>query len=195
MHKKIFLNEHISFINIFLILLLSILTIIPIVYQDDLISLSTRLLRKYSQEHFDLVLFFLTAISSSPIALPVWPFPVIGIVLGYPINKLIFLITIASVAGSTMTYFLGRYFNNRRFILRKFPKIHENKWTEGKSFWSITAVLFGGTALPLPVDILYAASGIKRYPVLSFLLTIFLARLIGYSILVHGWENIKRFLI
>lgn len=153
MYKKIFLNEHINFVNIFLIIFVIFITVVPIVYQDELISLSINLMKRYSRDHFDLALFSLTAICSSPLAVPVWPFPVIGIVLGYPASKLISLITLASVAGSTITYFIGRYFNNNGFILRKFPGIQSNKWTDGKSFWSITAMLFGGTVLPLPTDI------------------------------------------
>ena len=168
--------------------------ILPFIYRDEIVGIGEALLMRYGQESIDLILYGLTTISSTPLALPVWIYAVLGSMLGFDPVRVIIIMGLGSMSGSTITYFLARYFGKSAFIKRNFPNIEKHPWTEGRSLWVISLILFIGAASPIPFDILYAACGLKRYPVLLFAPIVFVAFSIKFAYLFYGYDLIQSYL-
>ena len=168
--------------------------ILPFIYRDEIVGIGEALLMRYGQESIDLILYGLTTISSTPLALPVWIYAVLGSMLGFDPVRVIIIMGLGSMSGSTITYFLARYFGKSAFIKRNFPNIEKHPWTEGRSLWVISLILFIGVASPVPFDILYAACGLKRYPVLLFAPIVFVAFSIKFAYLFYGYDLIQSYL-
>lgn len=152
-------------------------------FQDDLTAIGTTLIEKYGQQRLDIVLLLVTAVSSSPLALPIWGYALIGIAMGYSIWRLALVMAIGSALGSWATYGLGRYSGRHPWVRRWFPNVEKHPWTTGKSLTMVTWILFIGTASPLPLDVMYVACGAKRYPVFLFPIVMVGARFVRYAYL------------
>jgi len=164
---------------------------LPLIFREEIITVGKTLLITYGQDRIDFILYILTTVSSTPIALPVWIYAILGSMLGFEPIRLIIVMGLGSMTNSTITYYLARYFGKSKFIKRNFPNIENHPWTEGRSFWVISLILFAGAASPIPFDILYVACGLKRYPILLFAPIIFIAFIIKFGYLFYGYELIK----
>lgn len=142
------------------------------------------MLTEYGQDKVDIILYFVTLISSSPVSVPVWTYAALGSLLGYEPGRLILVMSLGAMTGSSVTYFIGRYFGMTRFVRRNFPDIENHRWTRGKSVWVVSLILFGGAVSPMPFDVMYAACGMKRFPILLFSPILFLAWSIKLSVVV-----------
>jgi len=157
--------------------------VLTAIFNDDIKVFGEYLMTTYGQEWVDGILFLLTAVSSSPLALPIWAYALIGVGLGYGIIHLAIVMAFGSATGSLVTFIVGRYFGESNWLKKKFPSVHKHPWTNGKSRWYVTLMLFVGTASPIPCDIFYVACGVKRYPTLLFWVTMVAARFVRYCYL------------
>ncbi len=164
------------------------------IFKDDINNFGMDIMRRYGQTQVDIILYLITAISASPLVLPIWQYVMIGVAMGYGIVHLAIVMALGSATGSVITYYIGRYFGNSKFIRTKFPKAQNHPWVNGRSKWFVTAALFLGTASPIPFDILYFASGIKRYPVLLLFFACVGGRIIRYMYLGYGFDFFSRWL-
>ncbi|GJM15700.1 MAG: hypothetical protein DHS20C13_10270 [Thermodesulfobacteriota bacterium] len=165
--------------------------VLPFIYREEIVNIGKTLLLTYGQDRIDIVLYLITTVSSTPIALPVWIYAILGSMLGFEPIRLIIIMGLGSMSGSTITYSIARYFGKSKFIKRNFPNIENHPWTEGRSFWVISLILFAGAASPMPFDILYAACGLKRYPILLFAPIVFIAFTIKFAYLFYGYDLIQ----
>ena len=172
-------------ITVFIILLGMVITGL---FKDDIKSLGVDLMVRFGQNWVDLILFLLTAVSSTPLALPIWGYAQAGIALGYNVFRLASIMAVGSASGSIVTYYLGRYFVHTGFVQKWFPNITRHPWTEGRSKKYVTFFLFLGTASPIPCDVLYAACGFKRYPAVLFWVIMVAARFVRYLYLGYGFK-------
>ncbi len=166
---------------------------LPFIFKEEIVNIGKTLLLTYGQDRIDIVLYLITTVSSTPLALPVWIYAILGSMLGFEPIRLIIIMGLGSMSGSTITYFIARYFGKSKFIKRNFPNIENHPWTEGRSFWVISLILFAGAASPIPFDILYAACGLKRYPILLFAPIVFIAFTIKFAYLFYGYDLIQSF--
>jgi membrane protein YqaA with SNARE-associated domain len=157
-------------------------------FKDEINAFGVDLLNRYGQGWVDVVLFLLTAVSSTPLVLPIWGYAQAGVAIGYSIVHLAIVMAVGSATGSLVTYYLGRVLGDTRFVQRKFPNLRTNRWTEGRSKRMVTLFLFLGTASPIPSDVLYAACGFKRFPVFLFYVTMVAARFVRYSYLAYFFK-------
>jgi len=162
--------------------------VLTAIFKQDILRFGEYLMTTYGQDRVDGVLFLLTAISSTPLALPIWAYALVGISLGYTVMRLAVVMALGSATGSLVTFLLGKYFGETAWVRKRFPNIHEHPWTHGRSKWFVTAALFLGTASPIPFDVLYVAAGVKRYPTLAFWVTMVLARFVRYVYLGLGFR-------
>ena len=186
-----------KFINLtFAFAALVILTsiVVPLLFQEEIISLGQDLLIRYGQDRIDLILYLITTISSTPLALPVWIYAVLGAMLGFEPARLIIVMGLGSMSGSIITYFVARYFGKSRFIKKNFPNIENNPWTHGRSKRVISVILFLGAASPIPFDIMYAACGMKRFPIALFAPITFISFSIKFTYLFYGYDLIKNYI-
>lgn len=161
--------------------------LVPMIFGDLFFRTGRRMLDSLGAGELDAGLYILTAVSSTPLALPVWCYAVLGRMLGMEPVRLITVIGSGAATGSTMTYLLGRYFGNTRFARKHFPGIENHQWTSGRSVRAISLLLFAGALSPLPFDVMYAACGAKRYPVYLFTPIVFLAWTSRITLLVWGF--------
>ena len=126
--------------------------------------------------------------------LPVWGYVVAGAALGMSIVRLSAVMALGSALGSYITFMIGRYMGDRAWVKRRFPDLHKNHWTHGKSRLYVTLILFFGTASPLPCDVIYAACGAKRYPAIPFVITMVAGRFVRYIYLGYGFLYVSNFL-
>ncbi len=164
------------------------------IFKDEINGFGADIMRRYGQTQVDIILYFITAISASPLVLPIWQYVMIGVAMGYSIVRLSIVMALGSATGSVITYYIGRYFGNSKFITKKFPKAHNHPWVEGRSKWFVTGALFLGTASPIPFDILYFACGIKRYPVGLLFVACVAGRIIRYLYLGYGFGFFSRWM-
>lgn len=186
-----------KFINLtFAFAALVILTsiVVPLLFQEEIISLGQDLLIRYGQDRVDLILYLITTISSTPLALPVWIYSVLGAMLGFEPARLIIVMGLGSMSGSIITYFVARYFGKSRFIKKNFPNIENHSWTHGRSKRVISVILFLGAASPIPFDIMYAACGMKRFPIALFAPITFISFSIKFTYLFYGYDLIKNYI-
>lgn len=186
-----------KFINLtFAFAALVILTsiVVPLLFQEEIISLGQDLLIRYGQDRVDLILYLITTISSTPLALPVWIYAVLGAMLGFEPARLIIVMGLGSMSGSIITYFVARYFGKSRFIKKNFPNIENHPWTHGRSKRVISVILFLGAASPIPFDIMYAACGMKRFPIALFAPITFISFSIKFTYLFYGYDLIKNYI-
>ena len=149
---------------------------------------------RYGQDRVDLILYLITTISSTPLALPVWIYSVLGAMLGFEPARLIIVMGLGSMSGSIITYFVARYFGKSRFIKKNFPNIENHSWTHGRSKRVISVILFLGAASPIPFDIMYAACGMKRFPIALFAPITFISFSIKFTYLFYGYDLIKNYI-
>ena len=161
------------------------------IFQDDINYFGTQLMEQYGQEKVDVILFLLTAISSTPLMLPIWGYVMAGVAMGYDVIRLASVMALGSATGSFVTFVLGRYFGQSNFVKRKFPNLQKHPWTEGRSRTIVTLFLFLGTASPIPCDVFYAACGLKRYPMAMFWVTMVLGRFVRYCYLGYCFKFFK----
>jgi membrane protein YqaA with SNARE-associated domain len=162
--------------------------IIASIFREDIHAYGMNIMENYGKEYVDLVLLLVTAISSTPLALPIWTYSLAGIALGYNIYRLAFVMGVGSALGSLVTYFMGRFFGQTEWVKKRFPKVVKHPWTHGKSRFYTTLVLFLGTASPIPCDVLYVACGVKKYPSILFLITMTAARFVRYVYLGYFFK-------
>jgi membrane protein YqaA with SNARE-associated domain len=168
--------------------------ILTAIFQEDLFSAGQSLMEQYGQDQIDIILFLLTAVSSTPLMLPIWGYALVGVAMGYDVVHLSIVMALGSATGSTVTYLLGRYFGQRRWVKRKFPNLQKHPWTHGRSIWMVTLFLFLGTASPIPCDVFYAACGVKRYSIWLFWPTMVAARFVRYCYLAYGFDLFQNLL-
>jgi len=178
---------NLTFILVTVFLILFGMVIIGL-FKDDIKSFGVDLMVRFGQKWVDLILLLLTAVSSTPLALPIWGYAQAGIALGYNVFRLASIMAVGSALGSMVTYYLGRYFVHTGFVQKWFPNITRHPWTEERSKKYVTLFLFLGTASPIPCDVLYAACGFKRYPEILFLVVMVTARFVRYLYLGYGFK-------
>jgi membrane protein YqaA with SNARE-associated domain len=167
---------------------------ITAIFKEDIFAFGQSLMERYGQTEIDVILFLLTAVSSSPLALPIWGYALVGVAMGYNVVHLAAVMALGSATGSLVTFLLGRFFGSRDWVQRKFPNLQKHPWAYGRSRLMVTMFLFLGTASPLPCDVFYAACGLKRYPTLLFWVTMVAARFVRYLYLGFGFDVFKEFL-
>ena len=175
-----------AFLVTAVLILISI--ILPLLFREEFLRFGENLLTSYGQERIDLILYVLTVISSSPVALPVWTYAAFGSLLGYESIRLILVMSFGAMTGSSITYLLGRYFGGTGFVRKYFPNVHNHHWTGGRSVWVVSLILFGGAVSPIPFDVMYAACGVKKFPAILFSPILFTAWAIRLSIVVYGFK-------
>ncbi|MCZ6639515.1 MAG: hypothetical protein O6830_06075, partial [Candidatus Dadabacteria bacterium] len=74
--------------------------VLPLVYREEIIGIGHSFLLRYGQDRIDFILYFITTISSTPLALPVWIYAVLGSMLGYEPLRLIIIMGLGSMTGS-----------------------------------------------------------------------------------------------
>lgn len=183
---------NVTFVFAVLVVLTSIA--VPLIFRDEIVTVGQALLLRYGQDRIDIVLYLITTVSSTPLALPVWIYAVLGAMLGYEPIRLIIVMGLGSMTGSTITYFIARYFGKSRFIKKNFPNIQNYPWTRGRSKRVISVILFFGAASPIPFDIMYAACGMKRFPVSLFIPITFISFTIKFTYLFYGYDLISTYL-
>ncbi len=183
---------NVTFVFAVLVVLTSI--VVPMIFRDQIVSVGHALLLRYGQERIDIILYLITSVSSTPLALPVWIYAILGAMLGYEPIRLIIVMGLGSMTGSSTTYLLCRYFGKSRFIKKNFPNIERHPWTEGRSKRVISVILFFGAASPIPFDIMYAACGLKRFPITLFLPITFISFCIKFAYLFYGYDLIQSYL-
>jgi len=173
-----------------LLMLLASMTVSAL-FGGKLLDLGEGLLRSCGQRNTDIILYLITAVSSSPLPLPVSAYAVFGTLLGYEPGQLITLIALGVVTGSSVSYLLGRHFGKTPFVRRKFPEVESQSWTKGRSLKVVSLILLGGALSPLPAHPMFAACGMMRYPAVLFFPIVFLAWWIRIGIVVMGIEYIS----
>lgn len=168
--------------------LLVISIIVPLLFREHMLRLGESLMTSYGQERIDLILYAVTVVSSSPVALPVWTYAAFGSLLGYESMRLVLVMSLGAMTGSSITYFLGRFFAGTGIVRKYFPNVQNHPWTKGRSVWVVSLILFGGAVSPIPFDVMYAACGVKRYPVALFSPILFTAWAIKLSVVVYGFK-------
>ena len=158
-------------------------------FRQQINEVGVRLKTDYGQERVDLVLLVLSAVSSTPLALPIWGYALAGVALGYSVFRLAAVMAIGSALGSMVTFGLGRFFADRAWVKKRFPGVINHPWTRGRSMKKVTWILFLGTVSPIPCDVLYVACGAKRYPPLLFLGTMMVARFVRYVYFSYGFKH------
>jgi membrane protein YqaA with SNARE-associated domain len=156
-------------------------------FKEDILAYGQYLMRTHSAVWVDWILLIISAVSSTPLALPIWAYTIVGIALGYHVVRLAAVMAIGSATGSLVTFMLGKYYGNSAWVRRRFPNLHKNSWTHGKSRTYVTLLLFLGTASPIPCDILYAASGAKLYPTSLFWVNMVAARFVRYVVMGYAF--------
>lgn len=163
---------------------------VSLFYGERLLDFGESLLTSYGQRNADIMLYLITAVSSSPLTFPVTAYAVLGTLLGYEPGRLITLIALGAVTGSSVSYILGRCFGDTRFVRRKFPEVQNHRWTKGRSLRVVSLLLFGGAMSPIPVHPMYAACGMMRYPAVLFIPIVFLGWWIRMGVVVMGMKLI-----
>ena len=159
-----------------------------LVFPAEMNAFALSLLDQFGENNMDLALFILTAISASPLCLPVWVYTMAGTAMGYDLFHLSLVMALGAGAGSTVTYYLGYRFGQARYLRRKFPKALSHPWIEGRSRRVVTILLLLGTITPIPLDVFYLACGIKKYPPLLFMAMIILGALVKYFYMAYGFS-------
>lgn len=165
-------------------------TVLVFLFNDDVTRIGVELLHRYGQTNIDIILFVITAISCSPICLPVWIYIITGAAMGYNILHLAVVLAVGSAVGSLITYYLGAYFSERKFFRKRFPKAQDHPWINGKSRWIVTSLVFLGTASPIPCDAFYLTCGVKRFSVSLFFSAAVAGRFVRYIYLGYGFGTI-----
>ncbi|MBU0983489.1 MAG: alkaline phosphatase family protein, partial [candidate division Zixibacteria bacterium] len=62
--------------------------IITALFREEILGYGSHLMETYGKTYVDVVLFLLTAVSSTPLALPIWAYSLVGIALGYHVIRL-----------------------------------------------------------------------------------------------------------
>jgi membrane protein YqaA with SNARE-associated domain len=161
--------------------------ILSSIFKKDVMRIGGSLLTTYGQGWVDGILFLLTAVSSTPLVFPIWPYAMIGVALGYGVFHLALVMALGSATGSLVEFYMGRYFGESGWLKKRFPNLHKHPWTHGRSRRYVTAMLFLGTASPLPCNVFYIACGVKQYSGMLFWTTMVAARLVRYTYLGLGF--------
>ncbi len=165
--------------------------ILAVLFRNEINGYGVDLMTRFGQGWVDVILFFVTAISCTPLTLPVWAYAVAGAALGLNIIRLALVMAFGSALGGLVTFAAGRYYGNRPWVRRRFPRLREHPWTHGKSKKYVTLILFLGSASPIPCDIVYAACGAKQFPVMPFLMALVAGRFMRYIYLGYGFIYIS----
>ncbi len=164
---------------------------VSVLFGERLLDFGENILTSYGRTNTDIMLYIVTAVSSSPLTLPVSAYAVVGTLLGYEPGRLITLIALGAVTGSSVSYLLGRCFGDTPFVRRRFPEIGSRRWTRGRSLRVVSLILLGGAMSPVPVHPMYAACGMMRYPAALFVLIVFLGWWVRIGIVVMGIKFIS----
>lgn len=189
-----YLSKFINLTFAFAVLVIVTSIVVPLLFREEIVRVGHELLISYGQDRIDLILYLITTISSTPLALPVWIYAVLGAMLGFEPVRLIIVMSLGSMSGSVITYFIARYFGKSRFIKKNFPNIENHPWTQGRSKRLISVILFIGAASPIPFDIMYAACGMKRFPLVLFAPITFISFSIKFTYLFYGYDLIQSYM-
>ncbi|MFH2035751.1 MAG: VTT domain-containing protein [Candidatus Zixiibacteriota bacterium] len=161
--------------------------VIVFLFRKQVNAFGIEMMTRYGQGPVDFILFIITAVSCTPLFLPVWGYAVAGVAMGYNIYRLTLVMTLGSTVGSWVTFILGKYFSNNNWVKSRFGDLLTHKWTHGKSKLYVTLILLLGTASPIPCDVFYAACGAKHYPTWLFFLSVGAGRFIRYFYIAYGY--------
>lgn len=167
-------------------------SVISILYGERFLSIGGKLLTRYGQSYTDVMLYTLSAVSTSPLTLPVSEYAVLGTLLGFEPLRLITLMALGAMTGSSVSYLLGRFFGNMSFVRRRFQEVQDRKWTRRGSLRKLSLILVGGALSPIPVHPFYAACGMMRYPIELFTLILFFGWWVRIGIIVLGIKFISQ---
>jgi len=155
-------------------------SILAAIYKQEINDFGVGLITRFGQGWVDFGLFLITAVSCTPLVLPVWGYVLAGIAMGYNVIRLASVMAFGSTLGSFTTFLLGKYFSQNAWVKKKFPKLLSHPWSQGKSKSYVSWILFLGTASPIPCDVFYAACGAKRFPSIMFLIAVGAGRFVRY---------------
>lgn len=175
---------------IFLAIFLISLIILSQVYKEEILSLGNGILVKYHKSHLYMILFLLSAVSSTLIPLPVWIYVFTSVALGFSYVECAVMVGLGSALGSTSSYVLGRCSHHSSFFVKRIDKEKIEKWRQHSQLW-IGAALFCGTVSPVHMDLFYAAAGLIRFPSFFFLSLVTSARVIRYILIGYFFFVIK----
>ncbi|MGI9534405.1 MAG: VTT domain-containing protein [Thermodesulfobacteriota bacterium] len=183
--------QSINWAIVFTVVLVIMSLVVPLYFQDEFFRFGKYFLSKYGQTRLDLTLFLITFVSSTPLAVPVWSYAVFGAAMGFDPVRLIIVVSLGAACGSSVTYFIGRYFGSTNFVRKRFPNLERHPWTSGKSVFIVSLLLFFGTASPLPIDVVYVACGLKKFYFYLFWPIAFCGRIVKYTYLIHGYMYLQ----
>ena len=187
MIKTRVLTHSVNWAIVFTVLLVLLSLLVPLYFQEEFFNYGKYFFNKYGQSRLDLTIFLITFVSSTPLAVPVWSYAVFGAAMGFDPLRLIMFVSLGAACGSSVTYFIGRFFGLTNFVRKRFPSLEKHPWTSGKSVYIVSLILFFGTASPLPIDVVYAACGLKKYHFYLFWPIAFCGRLVKYTYLIYGY--------
>lgn len=167
--------------------------IIPLICRDEIVTAGEYLLNKFGRKWFDSMLFVISAVSSTPLAFPVWTYAVYGTIIGYETMRIVIIVSAGSTCGSYLTYLAGKHFSDTSVMRNRFPELSKGHWSAGKSVWSVSLILFTGTVFPFPIDIVYAVCGMKRYPGFLFCVIVFAGKVLTYYMIVSFWYELQEY--
>ncbi len=165
------------------------------IYKDEIGLFGVELINLYGQNWVDCILFVLTAISSTPLMLPIWVYALAGASLGLNLIRLAVVMGLGSATGTLVTFWLGRYFGDSNWVKKRFPNFHNHPWTTQKSKKYITLILFLGNASLIPCDVFYAACGFKRFPVALFFISTAAGRFVRYTYLCYLYSYFGEYIL
>jgi membrane protein YqaA with SNARE-associated domain len=181
-------SKHLSLVTTVAIIVFGIA--LTVIFQEDLTDFGTSILQRFGQRRLDEVLFSITAVSSTPLFLPIWGYVPVAVQMGYSVGHLAAVMALGSASGSMVTYMIGRCCGNSKRLRNKYPQIVTHRWMTGQSRRKVSMFLFLGTASPIPCDVFYAACGLKKYPWLPFWTILVSGRIVRYLYLGLGFSFI-----
>ncbi|NIM48486.1 MAG: hypothetical protein GTN62_02240 [Gemmatimonadales bacterium] len=171
-------RQHRANLILFLALILGAFVITEL-YREEIVGFGSGLLTKVDTGGLYVILFLISAISSTLVPLPVWIYVFTCVALGFDYITCSVVIALGSTLGSASSYALGRYFRHGRFLERRLNEATLQKW-QTRSRYALAAVLLFGTISPTPMDLIYAVSGVLRFPALGFVMLVTTGRVVRY---------------
>jgi membrane protein YqaA with SNARE-associated domain len=157
---------------------------LSLLYKDKIIESGENLLYKYDKKTAYLVLFALTAISSTIIPLPVWAYVGAAVLLGLNVYMVSIISGLGTTLGSCCTYVLGRYFSHVRWVRRRlYSDERRISNVKGKLARYGSVALFFVALTPFPADPYYFVCGLLEFPLVMYVFIVLAARILRYLIM------------
>jgi len=136
------------------------------------------------QNHGYLGIFSLTALEQFIFPVPADIFITMGTASGLIFKKILTLVLLGAIAGSSIGYLLGRYLGHP-IIKWLFGARHINKAETFIKKWGIWGVIVAGFT-PIPFKLVTWAAGIFEMPFLKFMLGVLVGRMPRYILTAYA---------